>query len=84
MASEIYTHVGTLATPQTVILDYPVMLPLGRVRVVVEPLPAVPPEHTWLRTLAEIREALQKSGYQSRDKEEIDAQIQAERESWER
>lgn len=82
MTSEVYTSVGTLATPQTVVLDDPVALPLGRVRVVVEALPETPPERAWLTILAEIRQTLRQSGYHSRSREEIDAQLQAERDSW--
>lgn len=82
MTSEVHTSIGTLATPQTVVLDNPVALPLGRVRVVVEDLPKTPPERAWLTILAEIRQALQQSGYRPRSREEIDAQLQAERDSW--
>jgi hypothetical protein len=82
MASEVYTSMGTLATPQTVVLDYPAALPLGRVRVLVEALPTSSPERAWLNTLTEIRRALQQSGYRARSQEEIDAQLQAERDSW--
>ena len=40
-------------------------------------------DNTFLTNLAAIHQALQASGYRPRPKEEIDAQIQAERESWE-
>ena len=37
----------------------------------------------WLEKLEEIRQALRESGYRFRNREEIDAQIQAERDDWE-
>jgi hypothetical protein len=74
---------GTLSDDQTVILDEPVPLPVGRVRVTVETLPAAESNGTFLTKLEAIRQALRASGHRFRTKEEIDAQIQAERESWE-
>jgi hypothetical protein len=77
------TVTGTLSDEQTVILDEPVPLPAGRVRVTVEALPASKSDGTFLSKLEAIRRDLRASGYRFRTKEEIDAQIQAERESWE-
>lgn len=37
--SELYTSVGLLSDPQTIILDEPVTIPTGRVRVTLEILP---------------------------------------------
>lgn len=74
---------GTLSDEQTVILDEPVPLPIGRVRVTVETLPAAKSDGAFLTKLEAIRQALRASGHRFRTKEEIDAQIQAERESWE-
>jgi len=51
--------------------------------VLVETLSKTPPERSWLETLEEIRQALRQSRYRFRTREEIDAQIQAERDSWE-
>ena len=81
--SEPYTMSGTLSNEKVVILDKAVPLPPGRVRVTVEALPDDQPEGTFLTRLHVIRQALRDSGYHFRTKEEIDAQIQAERESWE-
>ena len=39
--------------------------------------------NAFVKKLDMIRETLQASGYQTRSKEEIDAQIRAERDSWE-
>ncbi len=83
MTSELYTRTGTLSNPRTVVLDRPLALPPGRVRVVVEALPATMPERSWLEKLEEIRQALRQSGYHFRSREEIDAQIQIERDNWE-
>ena len=82
--SEAYTGVGTLSDGKTVILDKPVRLPSGRVRVIVEPLPDGEHRDAWLDTLNEIRQSLRESGYRFRTKQEIDEQILSERESWER
>jgi hypothetical protein len=82
--SDQYTVTGVLSDGKTVVLDQSVPLISGRVRVTVEALPAAQPETTFLSKLAEIHQALRASGYRSRTKDEIDAQIQAERASWER
>ena len=39
-------------------------------------------ECSWLEKLEEIRQALRQSGYHFRTREEIDAQIQIERDAW--
>jgi hypothetical protein len=82
--SEAYTSVGTLSDERTVILDQPIRAPLGRVRVIVEPLSDAPPETTWLDKLHAIRQALRESGYRSRSREEIDREIRSEREAWDK
>ncbi|MGC9397035.1 MAG: hypothetical protein ACP5J4_19500 [Anaerolineae bacterium] len=84
MTSELNTRTGTLSNSRTVVLDRPLTLPLGRVRVVIEALPAPAVERSWLEKLEEIRQALRQSGYHFRSREEIDAQLQAERDDWER
>jgi hypothetical protein len=76
------TGTGTLSDKQTVILDKPVPLPIGRVRVTVEMLPPDKAEGTFLSKLKAIRQALIANGYHPRTKAEIDAQIKDERESW--
>jgi hypothetical protein len=76
------TETGTLSDKQTVILDKPVPLPIGRVRVTVEMLPPDKLEGTFLSKLKAIRQALSANGYRSRTKAEIDAQIKDEREAW--
>jgi hypothetical protein len=80
--SEAYTGVGTLSDEKTVILDKPVSLPPGRVRVIVERLADEQPEDNWLDRLRTIRRALSESGYRPRTRKEIDAYLSAERDSW--
>ena len=79
-----YIVTGALVDEQTVKLDQPVPWPASRVRVTVELLATSQSEQTFLSRLSTIRQNLQASGYHSRTKEEIDAQLQAERESWEK
>jgi hypothetical protein len=76
------TETGTLSDKQTVILDKPVPLPIGRVRVTVEMLPPDKLEGTFLSKLQAIRQALSENGYRPRTKAEIDTQIKDEREAW--
>jgi hypothetical protein len=81
--SEVYTRTGRLDDGKTVVLDQPLALPPGRVRVVLESIPEEPTDAGWLATLKEIRQTLRDSGYHFRSKDEIDAQVKAERTSWE-
>lgn len=81
--SESYIVTGDLIDAKTVKLDQPLPWPLSRVRVTVEPLPSLISPQTFLANLRLIRQKLRTSGYHFRTKEEIDAQIQAEREGWE-
>lgn len=80
--SEHYTVTGTLSNGRTVVLDQPVPLPSGRVRVTVVTLPGTGSKTTFLAKLEAIHQTLRASGYRSRTREQVDAQIQAERESW--
>ena len=82
--SELYTGTGTLSDGKVVVLDDPVPLPSSRVRVTVEALSEIRPGGSFLAKLNTIRERLGASGYRFRTSEEIDAQIRAERESWDR
>jgi hypothetical protein len=78
-----YTTTATLSYKKTLILDEPIPLAGGRVRVTVEQLPEALLGTAFLVKLRAIHQRLRESGYQSRSKEEIDAQIKAERDSWE-
>jgi hypothetical protein len=51
--------------------------------VTIETLPTAKTNGTFLSKLATVRQQLKAQGYRSRSKEEIDAQIEAERASWE-
>ena len=80
--SEAYTGIGTLSDEKTVVLDQPIQLPPGRVRVIVERLTEDGPKEDWLDKLHAIRRTLRESGYHPRTREAIDAQIRDEREGW--
>jgi len=79
---EYYTVTGTLSNERTVVLDQPAPLPTGRVRVTVVMLPTTESEIPFLAKLEAIHQALRASGYRHRTREQVDAQIKAERESW--
>jgi hypothetical protein len=78
-----YTTTATLSNKKTLILDEPIPLTSGRVRVTVEQLPEVLSGTAFLVKLCAIHQRLRESGYRNRSKEELDAQIKAERDSWE-
>jgi hypothetical protein len=82
MMTEAYSSVGTLSDEKTVILDEPIHLPPGRVHVIVEPLPEGESVYDWLDKLQAIRQRLRESGHRPRTREQVDKQIQSERESW--
>ena len=76
-----YIVTGTLTDAQTVTLDEPLPLTPTKVRLVVEPLlPASP--RRYQEVVAEIRERQRARGHQPPSREEVDAYLQAERDSW--
>ena len=77
-----YIVTGTLTNERTVTLDE--ALPLGstKVRLVVEPLASASP-HPYQEIMATIRERQAVRGHQPPTPEEVDAYLQAERDSWE-
>lgn len=77
-----YIVTGTLTDEHTVHLDE--ALPLGptKVQLVVAPIPATP-RRSYAEVMAEIRQRQQARGYQPPTREEVDAELQAERDSWE-
>lgn len=78
-----YIVTGTLTDQTTVTLDEALPLTPMKVRLAVEPLPGEPPaKRTHAEVLAEIREQQRARGHQPRTREEIDAYLQAERDSW--
>jgi hypothetical protein len=78
---EAYVVTGSLTDSRTVRLDEPIPVPGGKVRVIVE-VPETPRKMsheeflTWLRARHEAR------GHVPRTREEGDAALRAERESW--
>jgi hypothetical protein len=78
-----YIVTGTLTDVHTVTLDEALPLNSTKVRLVVEPL-----EHESQRpyqeVIAEIRERQRARGHQPATREEIDAYLQAERDTWEK
>jgi hypothetical protein len=76
-----YIVTGTLTDEYTVTLDEALPLPQGKVRLSVEPLTPAP-KRSHEEVIAEIRERQRARGHQPRTREEIDAFLQAERDSW--
>ena len=79
---EHYTVTGALSNERTIILDQPIPLPASNVRVTVVILTETQAQSSFLVKLEAIHQALRAGGYQPRTKEQVDAQIQAERDSW--
>jgi hypothetical protein len=77
-----YIVTGTLTDKRTVVLDEALPLTPTKVRLVVEPLSPAS-QSPYQETVAEIRKHQQARGYQPPTKEEVDAYLRAERDSWE-
>ncbi|MDA1049050.1 MAG: hypothetical protein O3C40_01030 [Planctomycetota bacterium] len=75
-----YVVTGTMSDEQTVVLDEPLPIKEGRVRLIVETIG----EHkrSYSEVMAAIRERQRLRGYEPPTREEVDAYIQAERDSW--
>lgn len=79
--SQTFEVTGELTDDRHLTLDEPIQLPAGKVRVIVEPVAgdAKPDLETFLREM----HARQKArGHVPPTKEEVDAYINAERDSW--
>lgn len=76
-----YIVTGTLTDDHTVTLDESLPVSQGKVRLSVEPL-APAPKRRHDEMIAEIWARQKARGHQPRTREEIDAYIQAERDSW--
>ena len=76
-----YVVTGTLTDAQTVRLDEPLELGAVKVRVVVEPLDGAS-QNTLREVLEEIWEGQRRRGHQPPTREEVDAYLEAERNSW--
>jgi hypothetical protein len=77
-----YIVTGTLTDAQTVSLDEALPLTPTKVRLVVEPLLSASPRQ-YQEVIAEIRERQRTRGHKPPTREEADAYLQAERDSWE-
>ena len=78
----IYTVTGKLTDDRTVALDESLPLAQMKVRLVVQPLTSSP-HRPYREVLAEIRVRQQTRGYEAPSRDEVDASLQVERESWE-
>ncbi len=79
--SHTYHATGELIDAQTLKLDQPLPAPTGKVRVTVETMSEqVRPDLK--EYMEQIWEAQRRRGHVSRTKEEIDAYLNAERDSW--
>lgn len=78
-----YIVTGTLTDQNTVMLDEALPLAPMKVRLAVEPLTVAPPaKRPHDEVIAEIWARQQARGHQPRTREEIDADLKAERDSW--
>lgn len=80
---QAYVVTGSLADGRTVTLDEPLPVAAGKVRVVVEVLPGEAKPRMRLEEFEKVlRERQAARGHVPRTKEEVDAYLKAERESW--
>ena len=77
-----YITTATLTNKRTLILDEPLFRIPKRVRVTIEALPKAQMATPFLTKLRSIHRELIENGRLPRSKEEIDAQIREERDSW--
>lgn len=80
--NKAYIVTGNITDVHTVILDEALPLKPMQVRLVIEPL-SQEYQRKYKDVIAEIRERQLARGYKSSKKEEVDAYLQSERESWE-
>jgi hypothetical protein len=76
-----YVVTGVVTDGRTVTLDEGLPLANGKVRVVVEPLPPLA-EESYSEVMAEIHRRQELRGHQPPSREEVDAIVQSERDSW--
>jgi hypothetical protein len=77
-----YNVAGTLTDAQTVLLERALPLTPTKVRLVIEPLLATSPRQ-YQEVIAKIRERQRTRGHKPPTREEVDAYLPAERDSWE-
>lgn len=78
---QAYILTGHLTDDRTLALDESLPIKSGRVRVVLEVIHDTP-ANDYARFMAELRERQQKRGHIARSREEVDAALRIERESW--
>ena len=76
-----YVVIGRLTDERTLTLDEALPLPAMKVRLVVEPL-SPPVRRPYLQIIAEIRKDQQLRGHQPPTREQVDAYLRVERDSW--
>jgi hypothetical protein len=76
-----YVVTGTLTDGNTVRLDECIPLSTAKVRVVVEPLSSAEPS-SYQEVVQAIRKRQKQRGHRPPTREEIDAYLKAERDSW--
>jgi hypothetical protein len=75
-----YVVTGTMTDKQTIVLDEAIPVVSGRVRLIIEPEPTA--KLAYQDVMDSIRERQRLRGYKPPTREEIDAYLQAERDSW--
>ncbi len=73
---------GTLRPDGTLELDERLKLPAGRVQVIVQPLPQLPPDDPFWQRMQAIWAGQKARGHTPRSREQIDAEIRALRDEW--
>jgi hypothetical protein len=77
-----YIVTGTLTDPKTVHLDEALPVAAGKVRLVIEPAAAPPPQQSLEEYLADLRKRQAARGHVPMTVEEVENYIKAERDSW--
>lgn len=82
MTSGTYTTTGAISPKKQLILDDPVPLPAGRVRVTIEALSDGTTGADFLTLLQRIHATLRQAGHRPPTADEVAAHISAERDTW--
>ena len=80
--SAIFTTTATTTDGRTLTLDTPAPVGTGRVFVTVQPVPSEQPRRSSDELLADLRVRQAAEGHVPMSREEIDQQVDEERESW--
>jgi hypothetical protein len=78
---ETYTVTGSVADERTLKLDEPLPIKAGQVRVTVEVL-ETPPKLPYAQFMAWLRKRQDERGHVPPTRDEVDAYLNAERDSW--